>query len=646
MANIVAQGQVTIVDMHDMPPVQGRLTSNQPKIVVLSSDGTTQSPNWASNNLIVTAELFKAGDASDLITSGNSAIKGITWYITQGSGAETTTLPSGVTPGKTGSSAYNNILTINQRLLSSSVQSLKFRAVINFQYSGIAQNVPVSVEIDFALANNGVAGEDSYSAFLTNTSATIATSTSGSVVQTGGFSIETKAIVYKGITQKTEVVLSTTPKDGVALPSGVTIIQGATNDSVLIKFAQSTNQDNKDNGLITLVASVDGKTFDLVFSWSKSKQGNAGVDSVSYWMIPSTSAIVKKWNGTAWVFEPSSVSVTGMSQTGSGAATAFTTKYKIQLYNGSTPITDSGCLVETTGTSATLNIASLTSKTFTHIVFTMYNSSSGSTVIDEEKAMLVEQTKKPVVVSVYTESDTIRNNTGSAVIKVLVYKDGTDISASAVKAWYKGTTAISGQTGTSLTVTAADVPTSQMYSCKVTEDGTVYSDSILIYDASDPIQMAVDSSNGDVFKNGNGTTVLTCNLWRENSPLDDTGSDYAYCWKKYNNAGAEVADWVPANVNTTASNTIMTTTTAAISGNTVTVNDIANLKVGYKVFLAAATTPLQISAIDVATKKLTFTTTPAATTSGSTVKLMNYKKITVTNSDVDEKATFVCQLVG
>lgn len=647
MAKIVAQGQLTIVDMHDMPPIQGRLTSNLPKIVVLSSNGASQSPSWASTNLVVTAQLYKAGNPNDLVSTGSTEITGITWYSTLGTSAETSTLPSGITKGKDGTSVYDNKLTINKNLLSASNPTLKLRAVIQYKYTGTGQSVPVSVEIDFGLANNGVAGLDSYSAILTNTAHSFPCNVNGNSL--GAYTVKTSAIIYKGTTKRTGVTL--VGKSGQTLPSGMTIepIDGETN-AVNIKVSNGATLGG-DTGVIYLTATVDSKSFDLAFSWSKSKQGAAGGNATSYWAIPSTAAIVKKWNGSAWALEPSSISVKAMSQTGTSAAAAYSTYFKIQLYNGSTALTGSGNLTTSTANEASRSLTPSASTTFTHAKITMYKAGGTSTILDEEEIRLVQEPKKAVVVAVSADNDTIRNNAGSATLRVSVYKDGTDISSSATKKWMKGTSTTSIGTGTTLVVNASSVASSEIFKCQVTVDGSNYTDTIVIYDVTDPIQMSILSSNGEVFKNGMGTTDLTCKLWRNGSVLDEEGTKYAYCWHKFKNDSTEDTAWTPTlkvAASSSKKSPQVAKLTAASNGATLTVDDVTYIRKGYVIFLGSVTTAYTVSSVTKTSGTagtVVLTATPASTATNTAIYLASYKAITVTDSQVDEKATFFCELL-
>lgn len=646
MAKIVAQGQLTIVDMHDMPPVQGRLTSNHPKVVVLSSNGSTQSPDWSTSNLIVTAELYKAGNPNDLVSTGSAEITGISWHITQTGSAETTTLPAGVVTGKTGTSVYNNKLTVNQKILTTSKSGVKFRAIVNYKYPGTEQSIPVSMEIDFAIANNGIAGADSYSGFLTNTSHIFPCTTGGNTA--GAYTVKTSAMVYKGTSALAASSVTLVSKSGQTLPSGMSIeaINGETN-AVNIKVSSGASLGGADNGVVYLTASGGGKTFDLAFSWSKGKQGSAGVDSTSYWSIPSTSAIVKKWNGSAWVLEPTSISVKAMRQVGSTQASAYNTRFKIQLFNGTTALTGSGNETISGADEASRSLTPSANTTFTHAKITTYKAGGTSVILDEEEIRLITEPKKPVVVAVSADSDTIRNNGGSAVLRVKVYRDGQDISSTATKNWMKGASSTSVGTGETYTVQASAIASSELFKCQATVDGSNYTDSISIYDTSDPIQMVVNSSNGEVFKNGNGTTTLSCNLWRDGSALDNAGTLYMYCWHKMNKEGTEDVNWSPTATVTpalgTASPSVANTTAA--SATTITLNDVTYVRKGYKVFFGSDSVVYTVNSVNTSTKQIVIDKTPTTIANGATVRVANYKQITVTDAHVDDKATFICELV-
>lgn len=64
-----------------------------------------------------------------------------------------------------------------------------------------------------------------------------------------------------------------------------------------------------------------------------------------------------------------------------------------------------------------------------------------------------------------------------------------------------------------------------------------YVDTISFIDNSDPIQVTVESSGGDVFKNGVGSTTLKARLFQAGEEVDAPGSKYTYTWRKFDKNG-------------------------------------------------------------------------------------------------------------
>lgn len=66
-----------------------------------------------------------------------------------------------------------------------------------------------------------------------------------------------------------------------------------------------------------------------------------------------------------------------------------------------------------------------------------------------------------------------------------------------------------------------------------------FMDTVTIIDISDPIQVVIESSGGDVFKNGTGSTILRARLFQAGNEIDsaDSSNKYTYKWYKYNKDG-------------------------------------------------------------------------------------------------------------
>ncbi len=105
-------------------------------------------------------------------------------------------------------------------------------------------------------------------------------------------------------------------------------------------------------------------------------------------------------------------------------------------------------------------------------------------------------------------------------------------------------------TGTNtLTVYAAAVDSYAVFKCCAQDTdsasasyNTKFFDVATFIDNSDPLQIIVTSTGGDVFKNGQGTTVLTAVCYQAGSEVDAAGNG-SYTWTKYNKDGVVDTSW-------------------------------------------------------------------------------------------------------
>ena len=70
-----------------------------------------------------------------------------------------------------------------------------------------------------------------------------------------------------------------------------------------------------------------------------------------------------------------------------------------------------------------------------------------------------------------------------------------------------------------------------------------FMDTISFIDNSDPIQVSIESSGGDVFKNGVGSTTLNARLFQAGNEIDLQGTKYTYNWKKFDKDGILVPEF-------------------------------------------------------------------------------------------------------
>jgi hypothetical protein len=66
---------------------------------------------------------------------------------------------------------------------------------------------------------------------------------------------------------------------------------------------------------------------------------------------------------------------------------------------------------------------------------------------------------------------------------------------------------------------------------------SVFKDTITFIDQSDPIQVVITSSGGDVFKNGAGSSTLTARLYQAGAEIDAGGSSHTYTWSIFDQNG-------------------------------------------------------------------------------------------------------------
>ena len=107
----------------------------------------------------------------------------------------------------------------------------------------------------------------------------------------------------------------------------------------------------------------------------------------------------------------------------------------------------------------------------------------------------------------------------------------------------------SGTTTSTITIYAAAVDSYAVFKCVATDSdstsntyNSTFTDVATFIDNSDPIQVVITSTGGDVFKNGVGSTVLTAVVYQAGAEIDAEGKG-TYTWTKYNKDGAVDTTW-------------------------------------------------------------------------------------------------------
>ena len=67
--------------------------------------------------------------------------------------------------------------------------------------------------------------------------------------------------------------------------------------------------------------------------------------------------------------------------------------------------------------------------------------------------------------------------------------------------------------------------------------GTAVSGICTLLDYTDPLTCTIDSTAGSIFKNGSGTTTLTCRVFQSGAEIDAAGKTYTYKWSQRDHNG-------------------------------------------------------------------------------------------------------------
>ncbi|MDG6115435.1 hypothetical protein [Lactococcus formosensis] len=93
-----------------------------------------------------------------------------------------------------------------------------------------------------------------------------------------------------------------------------------------------------------------------------------------------------------------------------------------------------------------------------------------------------------------------------------------------------------------LTVLPTAVTNSQTFKAVIIDQaggtaGTAVSGIVTLLDYTDPLTCTIDSTAGSIFKNGSGTTTLTCRVFQSGAEIDTAGKTYTYKWSQRDQNG-------------------------------------------------------------------------------------------------------------
>lgn len=213
-------------------------------------------------------------------------------------------------------------------------------------------------------------------------------------------------------------------------------------------------------------------------------------------------------------------------------------------------------------------------------VITYKDSSTGLTLTHKENISFTRVSSGGGVACAIATTDqgnVFKNNTIQTLTATCVLWRGSTVDETQVSyQWYQQDSSVTTSQGggvgwKKLTNTA------NMYSGVTTKTITVYADAVIgvgnfkciikdtdstsnsynqefidvvsFTDLSDPIQVTVESTGGDTFVNGQGSSVLTARLFQAGAEIDTAGTKYTYKWYKYDKSGNLVTGFGGSGIN-------------------------------------------------------------------------------------------------
>ena len=252
MSQAVAFGSISIIDVTDLGEFSVQPMSNMPLSVVYDPDSNSFTPNWKTNNLVITPSVWYAGTELTLGTSGLT----ITWQRQVGSDSYTA-LVSGETI------VDNGKLKVSANKFTSSSTMLTYIVTANYTEPTTQQVLTSKGQVTFTLIKNAskvknctITGESVFKYDTTGTivgTGTITLNAEVNTVSISGWKYQNSSgtfVTYPG--SSTNKTLTVTPDDTLFV-----------NDRCVIKCETS-----------------DSTVYDI-HTITKLRDGAAGTDTVS-----------------------------------------------------------------------------------------------------------------------------------------------------------------------------------------------------------------------------------------------------------------------------------------------------------------------------------------------------------------------------
>lgn len=545
---IVAQGQISIVDLHDMPPIQAHLEANKSKLLVKSRGGVITPSITTSDAMVVSAELYESGSTKNLLMTPNGIgengrIIGITWTVIKGSEMidELNYSKYGISKATPSGGFADSQLKITSP--NTFDPNLTIQAVIDYRYTGMTGSTPITVDIDFSMTYHGTDGVDAYAVSLSNTAHIFPVNPTTGILLPNT-TTTSKVQVFQGANEVRDFSISAGSYSNlfiVQIDNNTKIITIGVNNAIAYRI-KAAGAPETEQGVIPFTVTVGGQRHEVSFSWAISSKGVNGQDSTSYWLVPSHTIVQRTCDNSGnWTFSTPTITLEAKQQRGETPVSNMTSPtFNTTLRDGN------GNQIGSVITGSTIN---LNNDNIRRIEVKLLKD---SILVDMETIAIQVVEKDSVTISLISDTKEVKNQTGVANLTLYVYRNGQDVSTLADKRtirWFEGT---SNSPITSLNdknthrVDGSSITNFITFRVEVTVQGQVYKDTLTIIDMSDPIMVDIFSSKGTQFLNGQGDTQLTANLWQNGSLIDIGPTDfkYTYTWKKTDKDGVTDSSFV------------------------------------------------------------------------------------------------------
>ena len=151
--SIIAQGQITLVDIGDLGELSVIPQSNLPTMIVYDPQNESYTPNWSTSNLILTPIIYYGS-----LSISPTAVSSLKWYRQLGTAARTE-----ITASTTGHSITNGVLTVNTNMALAN-DLISYIVEITYTEPNTSTSLHAIGQISFAKVKNGTDGINGFDA--------------------------------------------------------------------------------------------------------------------------------------------------------------------------------------------------------------------------------------------------------------------------------------------------------------------------------------------------------------------------------------------------------------------------------------------------------------------------------------------------